>query len=234
MMNLDAEVARIQDEYSRRERELPAGRYAWSRPVNLFFHHGIVRSCIRALASHDLFPLTGCSIADVGCGTGTWLLEYLQWGAEPSRLAGIDLQATRIEMARRRLPTADLHAGNAACLPWPDATFDLVSQFMLFSSVLRSPMKLEIATEMLRVLKPGGVILWYDFRYDNPRNRQVQGIEAAEIRSLFAPCPVDLTKVTLAPPLARAIVPLSLPLSHMLESVPWLCTHYVGIVTKPV
>ena len=41
-------------------------------------------------------------------------------------------------------------------------------------------MKQKVAAEMLRVVKPQGLILWYDFRYNNPRNSNVRGIGAAE------------------------------------------------------
>ena len=53
---------------------------------------------------------------------------------------------------------------------------------------------------MLRVVKPQGLILWYDFRYNNPRNPNVQGIGATEIRGLSPGRQVELRKVTLAPP----------------------------------
>ena len=85
---------------------------------------------------------------------------------------------------------------------------------------------------MLRVLKPAGAIIWYDFRVDNPRNPNVRGIGAREIRSLFPGCAVRLSRVTLAPPIARAFVRLSWPLALMLESVPFLRTHYLALIRK--
>src|SRR5262249_55866924 len=151
----------------------------------------------------------------------------------PSRLFGIDLDESRIETARGRLPGAHLTCGDAQRLPWPESFFDLVSQFTLFTSVLAPSVKQSIAAEMIRVLKPGGVILWYDFRHNNPRNRNVRGIEAAEIRDLFPGCTVKLRRVTLAAPLARLIVPFSRKLALLLERVPFLRTHYLGIIQKP-
>ena len=82
------------------------------------------------------------------------------------------------------------------------------------------------------MLKPGGVVLWYDFRFNNPRNLEVRGIEAAEIRSLFPECSVDLKKVTLAPPLARRVVPISWTSAELLEKLPFLRTHYLGVIRK--
>jgi len=85
---------------------------------------------------------------------------------------------------------------------------------------------------MRRVLEPGGVILWYDFRYDNPRNPHVRGIGAREIRSLFPGCTVRLRRVTLAPPIARRLVPFSWTVAYLVEKLPLLRTHYLGVIYK--
>jgi SAM-dependent methyltransferase len=228
----EAEIARIRAEYKRRERSLLADFYGWNRPVNLFSHCQTLRGCIAALVREGSFPLDGRFIADMGCGRGAWLTEFLQWGAEGGNLCGIDLDDDRIQVARKRIASGDLRTGDACRLPWTDTTFDLETQFTLFTSVLDMGVKVQIASEMLRVLKPGGLILWYDFRYDNPRNPNVRGIDAKEIRSLFPGCLVKLEKVTLAPPIARWVVPLSWVAALVLEKVPFLRTHYLGIIRK--
>ncbi|MDI6792500.1 MAG: hypothetical protein QME81_06490 [bacterium] len=45
-------------------------------------------------------------------------------------------------------------------------------------------MRQRIASEMLRVLKPDG-ILWYDFHMDNPKNTDVKGVKKKEVKQLF-------------------------------------------------
>jgi len=227
----DQEISRIRGEYERRAREMPANRYAWNHPEHYFLQCQTSRACIAQLNRAGMFPLTGRRIADIGCGSGQWLLEFAQWDAQS--LAGIDLDERRIQRAKAKLPAADLHAGDARSLPWQNDSFDVVSQFTLFTSILSSPVKKQIAAEMMRVVKSDGLILWNDFRVDNPRNRNVAGIGAAEIRALFSGCKVDLHSVTLAPPLARAIVPRSWAGALILESLPFLRTHYLGIIRKP-
>src|SRR5206468_12139162 len=118
-------------------------------------------------------------------------------------------------------------------LPWPDAHFDVISQFVVFTSILDWSLKQQIAAEMLRVLKPSGVILWYDFRMNNPRNAQVRGIGRAEVERLFPLCNIRLHSLLLAPPVASMIVPRSTRLASMLERVPFLRTHYLGLI-KPL
>ena len=223
-----SEVARIRAEYARRSREIPPDFYSWARDVNLFFHCQIARTTIRSLQASGMYPLQGCSVLDVGCGGGTWLLEFAQWGAE--KLHGLDLDPTRLETAHRVLPGADLRCGDAQTLPWRDQSFDLVSHFTMFTSILDAGVKRAVAQEMLRVLKPGGLILWYDFRVNNPANHNVRGIGASEIRSLFPGCDVKLKRAMLAPPLARRIVPLTWIGALLLEKIPWLRTHYVAVI----
>jgi len=230
---MDSDTARIYAEYQRRDREIDYAFYSWAKPANLLVHQQTVRSCIRLLQRSGVFPLHGRRVADIGCGNGTWLLEFTQWGAEPANLAGIDLMPARVERARARLPQADIRTGTAAELPWPDRSFDLVSQFMMFMNIFDPALAATAAHEMLRVLKPGGVILWFDVRVGNPRNPQMRAIRAAEIRSLFPGCAIDLSPTLLAPPLSRVLAGKAWPLAEALHAIPLLCTHYAGIIRKP-
>jgi hypothetical protein len=83
-----------------------------------------------------------------------------------------------------------------------------------------------MAQELLRVTRPGGMILWYDF-WLNPSNPQTRGIRPAEIKRLFPGCTFRFERITLAPPLARRLVPLSWGLSLLLEGVKIFNTHYL-------
>jgi SAM-dependent methyltransferase len=231
-MRFATEVDRIRVEYERRAREIPMDSYAWSRPWNLLFHQQVVRGCIRMLQRAKLYPLTGRRIADIGCGDGTWLLDFMQWGANPDLLCGIDLSAERVEGARLRLPQADLRIGSASELPWPDESFDLVTQHTAFTSILDSELRRAAAAEMLRVLRPSGVILWFDFRCSNPRNDNVRKVGARELRSLFGSCEIELEPILLAPPIARLVTPHSWVLAECLNVFPFLRTHYLGLIRK--
>jgi len=93
-------------------------------------------------------------------------------------------------------------------------------------------MKKNTANEMLRVLHPGGIVLWYDYHMNNPRNADVRGVRRKEIWELFPDCDIRLMRTTLAPPLARTLVPFSVILCQIFEKVPWLCTHYLGVIKR--
>jgi SAM-dependent methyltransferase len=227
-----SEVDRIRIEYARRSRELPPDLYGYNRPVNQFFYCQTFRACVNALSREAMFPLNGKRVADIGCGTGNWLLDFVKWGASPDDIAGIDLDEIRIQQARARLPHADLLCGDASVLPWPDASFDLVTQFTVFTSILDAAMRRRLAVEMLRVVKPSGLILWYDFRVDNPKNRNVHGVSRGEILSLFPGCGIKLCSLTLAPPLARRVVNVSWTAALLLEMLPLARTHYLGLIRR--
>lgn len=235
-----AEAERIRTEYQRRAQEIPPDFYALGQQVNLFRYQQYSRALLQMLNSAGLMPLNNKKILDVGCGSGQLLVDLESWGARRENLAGIDLIESRVFCARIRLgPShetaglgADIRIGNASILPWSRASFDIVNQSIAFTSIIDDDMKKAVAAEMLRLLKPGGVVIWYDFLFDNPRNASVRGIRAREIRSLFPECTVKLKRITLAPPVARRLVPLSWILALVLEKMAFFNTHYLGIICK--
>src|SRR4029077_15874475 len=130
-------------------------------------------------------PLGERRVLEVGCGTGSELAWLLELGASPSRLAGVDLLPDRVAAARLAYPQLDFRQGNAEQLDLSDASIDLVMAFTVFSSILDGSMASNVAAEIQRVIRPGGALLWYDFRYDNPANRNVRGVGARRVRELF-------------------------------------------------
>ena len=185
-----------------------------------------------ALARHGLLPLTGRLVLEVGCGSGYWLRLLENLGSRPNNLHGIDISSERIGWAAASMTGICFSIGDAAQMPYRDAQFDLALQFTMFTSMLDNDARKSAAAELIRVLKPGGMLLWYDFIW-NPINRDTRGIGDRELRSLFPRCRFDIRRVTLLPPLARWIAPFSIRLCHMLERVPQLRTHYLAVISKP-
>lgn len=229
-MSADLEAERIRREYERREREIPADFYALHRPENLFFRHGQERALLAGLRLAGFSPLTGRRVLEIGCGHGQWFGLFEQFGAGPGDLAGIELDTDRCNKAQRLHASADIRCGDATALPWADATFDVVFQSTVFTSILDDEVRRGVAREMLRVLKPTGVVLWYDFRFNNPRNSNVRGIGKSEIRRLFPDRCCTFRRVTLAPPLVRRIVPWSWSLASLLEMSSIFNTHLAAVI----
>ncbi|HVG45492.1 MAG TPA: class I SAM-dependent methyltransferase [Longimicrobium sp.] len=228
----EGEEARVLRAFARRRPADP--RYEWSNPGQLFLAQSRERGLLRMLRARGLLPLRDRDVLEVGCGTGSWLRSLVQWGADPARVAAIDLIAERVAEARRLCaPGVRIEVANATAIPHPDAAFDLVLQSTVFTSVLDGETRRRIAAEMLRVLRPGGAVLWYDFHFDNPRNADVKAVTPREVRALFPGCRVSLRRGGLAPPLARRLAPLSWMACHVLEKLPFLCTHHLGVIQRP-
>lgn len=227
------EAARIRAETARRGRELPADLYDPSRPGHLFLRQGQERALARALGGAGLLPLAGRRILEIGCGSGRWLELLRAFGADEERLAGVDLEPDRLATAASRLPRADLREADATALSWPDASFDVVLQATVFTSILDAQVRRQVAAEMARVLAPGGAVVWYDFRVDNPRNPHVRGVRRRELAALFPGFRLRVRRVTLAPPLARLLAPRAVWLATLIEACRILDTHDMAVLLKP-
>lgn len=164
---------------------------------------------------------------------GGVLVEFLMYGVKPRGLFGIDLLHPRLIEAHHKLPSSPIATADRQYLPYTADSFDLALQFTAFSSILDNQIKLNMAADILRVLKPEGYIIWYDF-WLNPTNKQTRGIHPTEIRHLFPNCSFDFHKITLAPPIARKVVPVSWGLAVFLESLKIFNSHFLVLIRKNV
>lgn len=225
------EEARIQAAYAKRQ----AGdaRYSWFSPAYLFMMHERERRLLALLRRHNLLHLETKKILEIGCGNGYWLREFIKWGARPEYVTGVDLLPDRVVNAKRLCPeSVTIQCGSAAQLTYPSETFDIVLQSTVFTSILDSGLKQQIASEMVRVVKRDGCILWYDYHVNNPWNPDVRGVPKSEIAQLFPHCRMRLQRITLAPPLVRVLAPYSWVMCDLFTKIPLLCTHYLGVIHK--
>jgi ubiquinone/menaquinone biosynthesis C-methylase UbiE len=102
---------------------------------------------------------TGRRMLEIGCGRGVGLVE-LAHRCRPSRLAGLDISAELLDVARHRLAhagsVAELHLGDVRALPFADASFDVVVDFGTCYHISRPERAL---SEIARVLAPGGLFV---------------------------------------------------------------------------
>lgn len=226
------EIERIRLAYDKRKEMFKADYYALFHPANQFIFFQREKKTLELLNKYSMNPLSDKKILDVGCGNGGPLRNFIQYGALPENLYGTDLLEDKIEQARRLSPNIDFRCGDAEELPYEDESFDIVMQFTVFTSILDEKMKRRIASEMLRVLKPDGIILWYDYFISKPTNPDTRGVRRREIEGLFPNCTFDFSKVTLALPIARIIAPWLFLLCYLLEKLRIFNTHYIGIIRK--
>ena len=230
----NVELERIRKEYARRQ-ACPRlqGLYSPFQPGSLYSHQSRERVFLDLLRRHGIQTLAGLRILDVGCGTGGELRRLIDYGAAPENMFGLDLLSHHVAQAKKLNPGMFLVSGNGANLPYLSASFDLVTQLTVFSSILDDKLKQAIAAEMLRVLKPGGMILWYDY-WLNPVNPATRGVRPAEVRWLFSGCRYEFQRITLAPPIARILAGHSWLLCYLLEKLWVFNTHYLAAIRPRV
>ena len=117
----------------------------------------------RTLDLANLQP--GESVLDVGCGTGTLLIEAAKRVGAAGAAHGIEPSAEMVAHARRKASargvTVNVQEGSADRLPYSDAAFDVVFSTLVLHH-LPSPMQAEAIGEMRRVLRPGGRLVIVD------------------------------------------------------------------------
>jgi len=96
---------------------------------------------------------TGSRVLEVGCGSGVFLRAAADRGA---RVSGLDASPELLELARARVPEADLRVGDLQFLPYEDDGFDLVAGFNSFFFAADMVAALR---EAGRVARPGGSVL---------------------------------------------------------------------------
>jgi SAM-dependent methyltransferase len=228
-----SEPAAVAARYARRASADP--RYSPLRPEVWQLLQERQRTLLRLFLAHGCDDLSALRLLEVGCGSGGNLLELLRLGFEPEHLSGVELLPERFEHARRHLPAGvALSQGDALLAPIAPASQDIVMQSTVFTSLLDGAFQQRLAHAMWSWLKPGGAVLWYDFTVDNPRNADVRGVPLARVRELFPQGRIDARRVTLAPPLARAVCRVHPALYTVFNALPLLRTHLLAWITKPL
>lgn len=206
--------------------------YTWHplNPISIYYRQSQERALAGLLRQYK--PISDSThLLDIGCGNGGLLRYFANLGIPTSQLYGIDLMPDRITQARTLCPN-DIHLSlvDARRLPYSPATFQLVTQFTVFSSIFDPKVRQDIAGEIERVLTPGGWLIWYDMYAT--RSANTRGIQTSEILSLFPNC-TPLKTVKLHPIRASALARRSWFLCSAWERIPGIRkTHYLCLLQK--
>jgi SAM-dependent methyltransferase len=125
-------------------------------------------------------PLEDHELLDAGCGAGLALRLAADRGA---RVTGLDASPGLLDVARERLPGADLRIGDIETLPFDDATFDRVCTFNAIQYAVDPAVAV---AQVARVCRPGGTVaigIWGE-----PERCETEAL-FARLRSLAPPPP---------------------------------------------
>jgi SAM-dependent methyltransferase len=127
-----------------------------------------------------LGPWSGTHYLDAGCGSGLALALAAAHGAV---VTGLDASAPLLEVARDRVPDADLRVGDLEALPFQEASFDVVTAF---NSIQYAQDPAAATAELARVARGGGTVaigVWGD-----PAQCETEAL-FAQLRALAPPPP---------------------------------------------
>ena len=230
MSQVPSEIEQIDQRYARRR---PGNLYSMLRPEVHRSAQEVERAIVALLSRHVLRPIHELRLLEAGCGSGSNLTMFIRLGFDPGRLVANELLPERVAQARRNLPAVvTVVEGDAATLDFPPGSFDIVFCSLVFSSVLSDEYQARLAARLWELVAPGGAMLWYDFTYDNPANRDVRGMPLRRVRELFPHAEVTARRVTLAPPISRRVCRWFPAAYHAFNLFPFLRTHVVCWLKK--
>ena len=120
---------------------------------------------LRAMTIDQAQLKPGENVLDVGCGTGGVTIPAKQRVGKTGEASGIDPAPEMITVARKKAARAgleiDFRIGVIESLPYPDASFDVVTSSLMMHHL---PYEVQVKglAEIRRVLKPGGQIFIAD------------------------------------------------------------------------
>lgn len=234
MLDFDREQQRVRQVYADRDAHGKPDLYAWHRQDVIYSTYRRRSMWARALVQSGLTDLGRAEVLDVGCGSGDWLRMLIEWGADAARLHGVDLLEDRVAAAIRLCPPeTDLKVGTGWELPFADDSMDLCSASTVFSSIPDADYQRAVAGEMIRVLKPGGWVMVFDYSVSDPRNPDTRGLGRKAVLDLFPGLEyASPARLLLPAPLLRRLPGWSYWLVWALETMIPLGTHRIYRLRK--
>lgn len=223
-----SETERIKKHYEERKENDVVQK---SNTYDLFIHHmkkereAVYKQVILSNFKHP----ENIKIIEIGAGAGANIPFFNEMGIDYKNIFANELIDERATTLKNIFPDVPLFIGDASTLTFEN-NFDIVFQSTVFTSILDADFKERLAHKMWEMTKTNGIVLWYDFKYNNPRNKSVKGINKNEIKKLFPETKkISFYNVTLAPPIGRKFQGIYRLLNILF---PFLRTHVIAVIYK--
>jgi SAM-dependent methyltransferase len=157
--------------YANRDREDQYERcYGYVNPVAAAYWYLRDEIVFETIQKHFDTLRNPLRVLEIGVGHGHELEKFSLIGIPNSGLVGIDLVFERLDDAKYFHPCINVSQQDGAELAFADCSFDIVCQFTCVMHALSKELQSSICREMARVLKPGGIIIWWDVAPQRWRN----------------------------------------------------------------
>jgi SAM-dependent methyltransferase len=114
-------------------------------------------------------PAVHAEVLDVGCGVGN---SHQLLSGHVGKIAGVDVSEACIAQAAAQNPQNEYRPYDGVNLPYPDNHFDAASAVCVFHHVPLAQ-RAGLATDVRRVLRPGGLFAIFEHNPFNPLTRWV-------------------------------------------------------------
>lgn len=141
------------------------GRYGTSH--DFFTRHKA--NLIASILHSNGLDASQMALLDIGCGVGK-IHRHLQ--TDFRSITGVDLSEQSIEVARQTYPEIEYEVFDGNRLPVEDGTFDLTLAICVIHHVPVDKWA-SFVSEMLRVLRPGGIAVVIEHNPYNPLTRRI-------------------------------------------------------------
>ena len=186
-----------------------------------------IKESIGAFLNEQFKAFENLILLEIGAGNGANAEIFINLGFKIQNICFNELLPERIAAIKSNYPSNTIFEGNAIEINI-NKKFDVIFQSTVFTSILNKVDREKLAEKMLSLLNPNGIILWYDFIYNNPKNKDVRKVDVVELKLLFAKSSnIYCKKITLAPPIGRKVKKF-----YKLFNVPFLRSHILAIIKK--
>jgi ubiquinone/menaquinone biosynthesis C-methylase UbiE len=130
----------------------------------------------------DGIQLENKQILEVGCGRGGGL-NFVNRRFKPKSTCGLDMDKTAVKFCTKyyNIGNESFLQGDAQNLPFQDNSFDIL---MNVESSHRYPNMKAFLSETFRTLRPGGYMLFTDFRYDYEMSEMLDQFKSSGLKLL--------------------------------------------------